>query len=443
MGLFNKIFNSSSKSPKVVRCDVPEFLVWKYDEPVDEGSLVVVKDGEVAVLIGSTQTTLEGPANTTASEKLNAVYYINLAGSNVVRFAVPYFGVNDPRFPDLNVPIAVRGSVNFGVEDYKSFIRMHRLVSFDMESFQKKIKDAVVKYVKAVVSNVPTDYGIPLIQMEKKILEVGSILQQYLNQRMAADFAINVRGVDLNAIEYDADDDNYKELRSLTQDQVKETSQAQHKINLETMHVQSQLNLDAQREIHKQDIHHRGANLQMDREDRAIDMEDRKEKMRIQRTLANKATNAQIDEMQKSGRLAMGQPMGGMNFGGGINIGAPQQITQPNPIGQIGQPSGLNMGAPKAGNLGGTTPPPMGGAPQMPPQLPNISVYVAIGGQQQGPFDANMLKQMIQTNGLTPQTLVWKEGLTAWTPAQQVPEIASLFNAPQIPPVPPTMPPSL
>ncbi len=248
MGFFSKILGSND-SQTIVRCDEAEFLIWKYQGgAVKSGTSIIVKDGEVAVLVGSSQTTIEGPANTTASEDLSEVFFINLAGSNVVRFAVPYFGVNDPRYPDLNVPVAVRGSINFNIEDYKGFIRMHRLVGFDMEAFQKKIKDAVIKYVKSVVSNIPTDHSIPVVQMEKKILEIGEILNQYLKQRLAIDFAINVRAVDLNAIEYDADDESYKQLRALTQGQAAEMSQTQHKINMDQMKAQSQLNIDATRQ---------------------------------------------------------------------------------------------------------------------------------------------------------------------------------------------------
>lgn len=151
-----------------------------------------------------------------------------------------------------------------------------------------------------MVSNIPTDHSIPVVQMEKKILEIGEILNQYLKQRLAIDFAINVRAVDLNAIEYDADDESYKQLRALTQGQAAEMSQTQHKINMDQMKAQSQLNIDAMRETQKQDLYNRGATLDMDRQMRAQDIKDRGEKMRIQRDLGEKAYNAQIDEMQKA-----------------------------------------------------------------------------------------------------------------------------------------------
>lgn len=471
MGLFSKILGGGTQS--VVRCDETDFLIWKYQGgSVSSGTSIIVKDGEVAVLIGTSQTCVEGPANQTATEKLSEVYFINLAGSNVVRFAVPYFGINDPRFPDLNVPVAVRGSINFNIQDDKAFTKMHRLVGFDMEAFQKKIKDAVVKYVKSIVTNIPSDNGIPLVQMEKKILEISEILRQYLLQRLAIDFAVNVRAVDLNAIEYDADDDNYKQLKSLTQGQAADVSRAQHKINVETMRMQSKvnldsmraqseanvetiqtqtrLNLDALKESQRQDLKNRDESLKMDREVRSQELYDREEKMRIQRDLAEKAGNVQIDELQKSGRMAMGSMPGMGQSLGGFNPSGINQIASPNPIAQIAQPTGINMGGVGTSKGSLIPPPPVNTTPQIPPQIPQVSIYVAIGGQAQGPFDYNMLKEMVKTGGLTAQTLVWKEGIE-WTPAIQVPEVASILNAPQVPspptsptpPPPPGVPPTL
>ena len=41
---------------------------------------------------------------------------------------------------------------------------------------------------------------------------------------------------------------------------------------------------------------------------------------------------------------------------------------------------------------------------------------------------------------ITPETLVWSQGMAAWTPAIQVPQLAELFAAP--PPPPPVAPPA-
>lgn len=308
MKLFSKIFSGSSQT--VIRCDEAEFLIWKYPEAaVKSGTSITVKDGEVAVLIGSSQTYVEGPSNQTVTEKLSEVYFINLAGSNVVRFAVPYFGVNDPRFPDLNVPVAVRGSLNFNIEDYRGFMRMHRLIGFDMEVFQKKIKDAVVKYVKAVVSNVPTDNGIPIVQMEKKILEIGEILHKYMKYRFAVDFAINIRAVDLNAIEYDADDENYKQLRTLTHDKAVDISKIQHDIQIKSLRQQDEM--DSKMKL-----------MEMEKITSNHELEIRKNQ--FEREIEEKRQMAQFEEEKKSGRFG--------NNGMGLNLGTrPQSDTHVTP----------------------------------------------------------------------------------------------------------------
>ena len=96
--------------------------------------------------------------------------------------------------------------------------------------------------------------------------------------------------------------------------------------------------------------------------------------------------------------------------------------------------------------------PPAVGGPGMPPPPqaePEISVYLSVAGQQYGPFNRELCKQMVINKQLTPQSMVWMEGMAAWAPASQVPALQSLF-APAVPPVPqagpqmpPTMPPTM
>jgi hypothetical protein len=70
---------------------------------------------------------------------------------------------------------------------------------------------------------------------------------------------------------------------------------------------------------------------------------------------------------------------------------------------------------------------------------PQVQMYLFIGGQQYGPYDYNTLKQFVPTKQLTAQTMVWQQGMAAWTPAGQVPELQALF-APVAPVAPPPMP---
>ncbi|MBO4875857.1 MAG: SPFH domain-containing protein [Bacteroidales bacterium] len=83
--------------------------------------------------------------------------------------------------------------------------------------------------------------------------------------------------------------------------------------------------------------------------------------------------------------------------------------------------------------------------PVAPPPMPAQSTYfVAVNGQQSGPFDMNALSSMVANGQLTKDTLVWKQGMPAWAAAGTVQELSSLFGAvpppmPGMPPVPPQM----
>ena len=74
-----------------------------------------------------------------------------------VRFAVPFFDVYDPRFSDFSVPVAVRGTISFGIKDYREFVKLHRLFSFNLDDFQKQIRDAASRYIKDAVANAPAE----------------------------------------------------------------------------------------------------------------------------------------------------------------------------------------------------------------------------------------------------------------------------------------------
>ena len=49
--------------------------------------------------------------------------------------------------------------------------------------------------------------------------------------------------------------------------------------------------------------------------------------------------------------------------------------------------------------------------------------YVAINGQQQGPFPQNHIQQSLSSGVYSQDTLVWREGFQNWLPISQVPEL--------------------
>ena len=64
---------------------------------------------------------------------------------------------------------------------------------------------------------------------------------------------------------------------------------------------------------------------------------------------------------------------------------------------------------------------------EMPIAEPQVLMFLYIGGQNYGPYDYKTLKSFVPTGQLTPQTMVWQQGMAAWTPAGQVPELQALF----------------
>jgi membrane protease subunit (stomatin/prohibitin family) len=74
---------------------------------------------------------------------------------------------------------------------------------------------------------------------------------------------------------------------------------------------------------------------------------------------------------------------------------------------------------------------------QSPPPIPGVAQYfIAVNGQQQGPYSLQALQQMIQQSSIQRETLVWKQGMPSWTKAVDVTEINSFFTS-----VPPPLPP--
>lgn len=444
MGLFSK--KNEGGMMDVIRCDEQEYLIWKWrpagadvnttnkENAIRYGSSLRVKDGEVAVFMykqkdGTMQDFIEGPYDDTiktanfpiltsivglgfgGSSPFQAeVYFINLAGISQIKFGVPYFDVFDPRFLDFAVPMAVRGTITFNITDYKAFIKLHRLINFDQGEFYKQVKDAVIKYVKGVVTNVPQDKGIPVLQMERKILEINDYVAQYLKPRLETDFGVNMKGLDIAAIEPDKESNGYAQLRRVTAGQQEKTISAQTDVNIKNM-----------------------------QDTQAINAQNMEETLRIQREEAQRAQRLQTEtnfmgahaldqqtQVLQTAANSLGQ-MSNMGNGGGMN-----------PAGMM---TGMMLGGAMGGQMAGMMNQ-MGQAMnqtmQTPPPVPQIAYMVSVNGQQSGPYNLQQLQQLAQTGQLTVQTYVWKQGMTNWELAGNVQELSSLFGAVP-PPPPPTM----
>lgn len=446
MGLFNR---KEGGLMDVIRCDEQEYLVWKWrpagqdpnttkkENAIRYGSSLRVKDGEVAVFVykqkeGTMQDYIMGPYDDTiktsnfpvltsivglafggASPFQAEIYFINLAGNVQVKFGVPYFDVFDPRFLDFAVPMAVRGTITFNITDYKGFIKLNRLINFELETFKSQIKDAVIKYIKGVVTNIPQDNGIPVLQMERKLLEINDIVTQYLKPRLENDFGVNMKAIDIAAVEPDKESEGYMELRKVTATQTSRTVEAQTDVNIKNLHDTQRINAANMEET-----------LRIQREEA-----QRAQKLQTEQSFIGAHAINQQTEVLKTAANNLGQ-MGTMNMGGGGGAMNPAGI-------MTGMMMGGAMGQQMAGMMGqmGQN---MSQGMNTPPPMPQIQYTLNVNGQNMGPFNMQQMQQMVQNGQMTRQTYVWKQGMAGWELAGNVQELATLFGA--IPPPPPPMP---
>ncbi|MFE5335364.1 SPFH domain-containing protein [Isoptericola sp. NPDC056573] len=110
----------------------------------------------------------------------------------------------------------------------------------------------------------------------------------------------------------------------------------------------------------------------------------------------------------------------------------------------MGVGMGLAMGQQMAQALAPSAPPAAAAPPPAgPPPLPVAESpwFWSAAGSQAGPGTAVDLAALVGTGDLTRETLVWQQGMAAWTPAGQVPVLAPLLAATP-PPLPPQAGPS-
>ena len=424
-----------------IRCDEPSYLIWKWhpsgsqlgennrENSIRWGSSLRVKDGEVAVFVykqkdGTMQDFIIGPYDQiikTANFPVLAsivglayeggtpfqaeIYFINLAQIIQTKFAVPFFDVYDPRFDDFGVPVAVRGTISFKISDYLQFIKLHRLNSFNLDDFQRQIRDAVTRYVKDVVANAPATNNIPLVQIESKTAQINDVVEFDISERLKETFGVDVSGVDIGAIEIDKSSEGYRQLMAVTKEITAAKVQAETTDYVERLRIQRE---EGQYAMHKQT---QSANIG------AFQVEKQA-------------------EVGVAGAEALGHM--GENGAGSVDLG--NSGTGFNPAAMM---AGMAVGGAVGQNIAGIMNNSMAGANQAapsgvtPPPVPTVTYNVAVNGQATGPFDINILKQMAIAGQFKPNSLVWKPGMETWLRADAVDDLKGLFNN-VMPPIPTT-----
>lgn len=439
MGLFDRNKKSGGFMEEI-RCDEPSYLIWKWhpagsqrgnnrrENAIRWGSSLRVKEGEVAVFVysqndGTAQEYIEGPCdvilNTTNLPVLAnivglaydggtpfqaEVYFINLSRIIQVRFGVPFFVVYDPRFADFGVPVAVRGTISFKIDNYREFIKLHRLNSFNLEDFQKQVRDAVARYVKDTVANAPAAHDIPLVQIDTKTAQMNDAIEYDVGERLKENFGVAVSGVDIGVIELDKTSAAYAQLMAVTKDIVTVKVQAETENYIEKLRIQ--------------------------REEGQYALRKQTQSTNIGAFQVEKQTEVGI-----AGAEALGQM--GANGAGGVDLGGGGAGFNP-----AAMMAGMAIGGAIGQNIAGTMNSVMPGANGqsapgiIPPPIPETTYYVAMSGQATGPYNLAALTQMASVRRISSDSLVWKAGMAEWTKVATIDELKGLLAA-IVPPTPP------
>lgn len=447
MGLFSQ--NKGGLMDQI-RCDESSYLVWKWhpkkssqgrnnrENAIRWGSSLRVKEGELVAFVynqdnGKYVDYIKGPYDGIIKTKnlpilasivglaydggtpfQAEVYFLNQAKIIQIPFGVPFFDVFDPRFLDFGVPTAIRGMLTFNITNYKEFVKLHRLINFDITDFNNKIRSALIKYVKSIVSNIPEEKNIPVIQIERQISVISKLIEKELKTRFETDFGITVIGIDVSSIEIDKTSEGYLKLCEITKDIVGNTVRAQAEMNIKTIYDKQRINIENEEET----------------------LRNLREETRYAQHKQTQSSNMgafQLEQQAAVG-IAGAKALGQMGGNGGTEISNSGEI---NPATLM---TGMAMGGVIGQNMAGM----MNGMftdlnNAQPPSPPISTFYVVINNQSQGPYDVNSLSQMISSGIFSKDSLVWRQGMTDWVRAYSVQELSNLFGntPPPVPNIPP------
>ncbi|MXN93162.1 DUF4339 domain-containing protein [Flavobacterium sp. Sd200] len=420
MGLFDIFKGGNGGFMDVIRCDKQEYLVYKWspngeanttkrENAIRFGSSLRIKPNEAVVFLyqqdGSMPDVIKGPLDTplyTANLPvltdilglayggetpfMAEIYFFNLQQNIQIKFGIPYFDVFDNRLPDLGIPCSVRGSMTFNISNPINFIKLYRLINFEIDDLEDKIKDLYTRKIKSIILNLPSETGLSVMQLERSIEHISEVVAQKLVDEMESDFGIRLKRLDIGTIELYKTHPNYLQLKGATADQQTRFTNAKTDIEITNLSELARIN----------------------RKDAEMGIEGR--------NFTVHQINQQADIL-KTAAENLGS-MGSVNADGFSMPGMAAGIT-------LGSTVGMQMGH-MMGNLTNT-----------PPPLPVKPWHIAYDGQQAGPFSVDELRQFIENGQFTAQHHVWKQGMSQWESASNIAEFAGYF-AQTPPPLPPS-----
>ncbi|MFP9099087.1 SPFH domain-containing protein [Flavobacterium sp. RHBU_24] len=423
MGIFDIFRGNDGGFIDVIRCDEDDFLVHKWtpgdgegsskkEYAIRYGSRLVLRPGEGAVFFypggdANAVDILYGPANKGIetgnfpvlsgivgslfggeSPFTAEVYFFNFERNIQIRFGIPYFDVFDARFPDLGVPCAVRGTLTFTIADITNFIKQYRLQDFSLPELELKIRDFYTRKAKAAVLGILTKAQISVMQAETKLEEISDYILAEVKPELEDNFGIALRRIDITALELDKTSIAYTQLKSATAD-----------LQTRIVGVKTEVEITNLTEL-----------ARIQRKDIEMGVEGK--------NFAVHQVNLKADVLKTAaGNLGeMSEVEGGRGRGG---------------FSAAGVITGMALGGAMANQMGGM----MGSMDSTPPPPPAVTYFIAINGQQSGPYTVAQLKEFALSGQFTGEHYIWKQGMAGWEPATDNPAMAEVFG--QAPPPPP------
>ena len=404
----------------IIRCDEEDYLIWKWhpngyekgilkrENEIRNSSILRVRDGEVAVFVcrkigESFQEFIAGPfekqlktANLPILSKIIGlfsegsspfqaeVFFINVAKILQIKFGVPYFDVCDCNNSYFSVPVAVRGTINFKIDDVQEFVKFYKLFDFDLNDLQIKIKDTVSKYVRDAVSNITSQFNIPVVALETKTLFISNHIEEQLKIKLKEIYGLSLTSFDIGAIEIDKDTEEYKELNKITKD-----------------------------------IAFKKSNIDLDHYEKAL--KDQREESKYSQRMETNVRNSSIYRLEKEAEVEIAKASALGNVG--KNAGN-QGMNGLNPFNTM---VGLTMGKVVRNEI-------LNNYENKDIDDIQTQYFVATNNETKGPYNFNQIKQLVFNGSIKGNTLIWKTGMESWCKINELSEFKTLIP-PDLPPI--------
>ena len=172
----------------------------------------------------------------------------NIAKGTQIKYRIPFFDVFDPRYENFAVPVAVQVSLLFTVNDIPKFNRINKSQSVSDSAFQDKLRGQITKYIKDVITNAPSNHRIPVLQLERELVTLSALAQQFVTPQIDNLFAVNIRSLDITDITVDKSSRGYCELKAVTTELEKDALRRRQEMSLGGQEEMQRIQLEHQRE---------------------------------------------------------------------------------------------------------------------------------------------------------------------------------------------------